>query len=217
MAGFLFDMDGTLLDSIRVWHEAEELLLHSMKVELTKEQRDKVNALTLQEAAVFFHEQFGILESADDVVRKIIDYMLHFYRTAVEANPGAFEFVQALHESGAPLCVLSSSPQSFLQAGLARSGLKRFFDDDLIISAEELGLVKRDPRTFEYMCDKLGTAPEDTWLFDDSWYALATAHDMGVRCVGVFSTDSCGTHEELERYCERVVDSFTELDVRDFL
>ena len=92
-----------------------------------------------------------------------------------------------------------------------------FFGDELIISAEDRGWAKRNPSTFELTCELLGTEPADTWLFDDSWYALATAHDCGLRTVGVFSFDSCGTHEELARYCDKVVDDFTELDIRDFL
>jgi hypothetical protein len=54
-------------------------------------------------------------------------------------------------------------------------------------------------------------------LFDDSWYALATAQECGLRTVGVYSNDNCGTHEELSRYCEKVVDDFTELDPREFM
>lgn len=217
MAGFIFDMDGCLLDTIWLWHAAEQRVLDSVGVTLTKEQRDELNAFTLEEAGAWFHEKFGVMGDGDEVARAIVDYMLDYYRTKAEANPGAKEFVAAVHESGVPLCVLSSSPQAFLQAGLGHAGIKELFASDLIISAEDEGLTKRNPSTFERVCDKLGTDPADTWLFDDSWYALATARDCGLRTVGVYSSDSCGTHEELSRYCEKVVEDFTELDFREFM
>ena len=217
MNGFVFDMDGVLLDSIHIWHEAEQAILDRAGITLTKGQRDELNAFTLEEAGAWFHETFGIMEDGAQVARSVADYMLAFYNTAVQPKPGAVEFVRAVSEAGAPMCVLSSSPQSFIRAGLGHTGLISFFRDDLVISAEDGNLKKRDPETFKLICDKLGTAMGDTWLFDDSWYALSTANEVGLRCVGVFSADGCGTHEELARYSERVADDFAGFDVRDFI
>ena len=211
-------MDGTLLDSIRAWHAAESQVTAAAGIVLSKEERDELNTLTLVEAGAWFHEKFGVLGDGDEVSRSIMEYMLAFYRSGAKANPGAVEFVRACHEAGAPMCVLSSSPKAFIRAGIPSAGLGEFFPDDhFMISAEDRGLTKRAPETFDYVCSLLGTAPEDTWLFDDSWYALATAHDVGLKCAGIYSLDGCGTHEELARYCDVVADSFAELDPKGFL
>ena len=217
MRGFIFDMDGTLLDSIHVWFESERFVLERAGITLSKEERDELNKFTLEEAGAWFHERFGVFNSGEEVVAAIRDFMLGFYRSEVQTKPGAFEFVRAVHEAGEPLCVLSSSPLAFIQAGLEHTGLSEFVPDSMMISAEDRGLAKRDPATFDEVCGLLGTEPADTWLFDDSWYALETARGKGLRCVGVHSADKCGTHEELARYSELVVDDFAPLDPADFL
>ena len=211
--GLIFDCDGTLMDSIGAWHEAELRLLAEVGATMTKEERDEVNALTLEEAGTYFHEHYGACADAEQVVQKVLAYLLDFYQTRSEANPGALEFVKAAHEAGAVLSVLSSSPQSFLQAGLSRGGFMPYID--YVVSVEDIPFTKREPAAYGYMCDLMGCAREDAWLFDDSWYAVATAREAGLHTVGVFSTDNCGTHEELARYCDIVVDSFAELTPAD--
>ena len=206
----MLDCDGTLMDSIGAWHEAEIALLDEVGVRLAKAERDELNALTLEEAGKFFHERFGIRESSQAVVDAILAYLLEFYRTRSEATYGALDFVKAMHEAGVSMCVLSSSPQSFLQAGMERGGFLPYIER--IISVEDLATTKRETATYEHICSLFGVDIKDSWLFDDSWYALATARKAGCRTVGVYSVDACGTHEELERYCDIVVDSFEELD-----
>lgn len=211
----MLDCDGTLMDSIGAWHEAELALLAEADVVLTKEQRDELNALTLEEAGAFFHDRFGIRESREAVVEAILAYLLDFYRTRSEATPGALDFVRAMADAGVRMCVLSSSPQSFLQAGLARGGFLPYIER--VISVEDLQTTKRDIATYEHVCGLFDVALQDAWLFDDSWYALATAREAGLKTVGVFSSDSCATHEELARYSDYVVDTFDELDRSAFV
>ena len=206
----ILDCDGTLMDSIGAWHEAETALMNEAGIALTKKERDELNALTLEEAGAFFHERFGIRENAQSVVDAILNYLLDYYRTRSEATRGALSFVEAMSEAGVDMCVLSSSPQSFLQAGLERGGFLPYIKR--IISVEDLTMTKLETVIYEYVSSLFGISVENTWLFDDSWYALATARKAGCRTVGVYSADGCGTHEELARYSDIVVDTFDELD-----
>ena len=207
--GFIFDCDGVLLDSIHAWHEVDARLAREAGIEFTKADRNALNASTLGEAAVYFHEHLGIGESVQDVLNRVDEYLLEFYQTSAEANPGALAFVRKMREEGAPLCVLSSSPQRYLRAGLGRAGFLDLIET--VLSAEELPAKKRDSHLYPQVCAMLNTIPAQTWLFDDSWYALAAAHEAGLHCVGVFSANECGTHELLAAHSEYVVDSFEEL------
>ena len=208
-SGLIFDCDGVLLDSIHAWHEVDARLAREAGIEFTPEDRAALNASTLGEAAVYFHEHIGVGESVDAVHGIIDGYLLEFYQTSVEANPGALAFVQAARIAGVPLCVLSSSPQRYLQAGLGRAGFLDLIDT--VLSAEELPAKKRDPKLYPQVCAMIGSDLEHTWLFDDSRYAIETAHVAGLHTVGVFSADECGSHERLGAFSDLVIDSFEEL------
>lgn len=211
---FMLDCDGTLMATIDAWHEAEKHIAAMAGIVLSKEERDLLNTYTLEEVSAFFHERYGVGESPDDVMRFIMEFMLNYYRTQAQPVPGAPEFVMSLREAGAALCVLSSSPHEFLVVGLERTGMLPYVDE--VISVEDLAMTKRDPRTYQVVCERMGVAPRDAWLLDDSWYALEAAQKAGCRTVGVYSTDWCGTHEELARFSERVIDDFTGVSALDF-
>ena len=207
---FMLDCDGTLMDTIDAWHEAERHIARMANIELSKEERDLLNTYTLEEVSVFFNERYGVGASPDEVMRFVIEFMLDYYQTQSEAVPGALAFVRAAHDAGVAQCVLSSSPQAFLQAGIERGGMRPYMDE--IISVEDLGMTKRDPNTYAIVCERMGVQPADAWLFDDSWYALEAARIAGCRTVGVYSTDWCGTREQLANYAERVIDDFEGFD-----
>lgn len=215
MRGFIFDCDGVLLDSIGAWHSLDAQLAADAGIVLTEQDRNTLNASTLGEAAQFFHEHYGVGNSVQEVHGRFMDYLLQYYRNEASEVPGALAFVKALKAAGAPMCVLSSSPLAFLQAGLARVGFTDYIDT--VLSVDELPFKKRDPQLYPHVCSLLGIGVENAWMFDDSKYALATADEAGVSCVGVFSANECGTHEQLGLHAKLVVDSFVGLTVDQFL
>ena len=145
--GVIFDCDGTLLDSMMVWREAESALARRAGVTLTANDTDALTAMTIPECGAFFHERFGLGASGDEVVAMMDELMLEFYRERVAARPGALEFVQALAERGVHMSVASSSPQPYLQAGLERCGFTPCLD--AIVSVDDVGASKREPAVYD--------------------------------------------------------------------
>lgn len=212
--GFIFDCDGTFMDTIEAWHRAEDSLMKSAGISLTKAQRDELNSLTLEEAGQFFYDRFDVLESPKQVTAMIEDHLLDYYRHEAELKSGARRFLDEILDRGYPVAVLSSSPQIFLQAGLGRVGVLPLFD--AVVSVDDIPTTKRHQETYINLCKALGCNPAKTWFFDDSWYALKTASEAGLHTIGIFSSDNCGTHEELAQYSERVEDDFLSVRLGDF-
>ena len=116
--GVIFDCDGTLLDTMHAWRDVEDELARRAGGVLTKHDTDKLTTLTIPEAGEYLHELFGLGEDGPHVVRMIDELMLEHYRAQAHERPGALAFVQGLAERGVAMSVASSSPQTYLQAGL---------------------------------------------------------------------------------------------------
>ncbi|NPD30871.1 HAD family phosphatase [Eggerthellaceae bacterium zg-1084] len=208
--GVVFDCDGTLLDTIDAWHRAEAHVAQQAGVSLSRADRDVLNTLTLPEAAAFFHERFGVGDSAPQVAERIEEFMMSFYRTQCCERPGALAFVRGLRQAGVRMVVASSSPRAFIQAGLERCGFLPYLDG--VVSVDDVEGSKRDPFIYRHCCELMGVEPERAWGFDDSAYAVAAMTELGMRCVGVYSSPLCGSYVHLARHARFVIQRFDELD-----
>lgn len=213
--GVIFDCDGTLLDSMRVWRETEAELARRAGVTLSAADTDALTAMTIPECGAFFHERFGLGASGDEVIAMMDELMLAFYRERVLARPGALAFVQGLVERGAHVSVASSSPQSYLQAGLERCGFAPYLD--AIVSVDDVGASKREPAVYDRAREAMGTPLATTWGVEDSVYAVRTLNAADYRTLGIYDCDISGTVEELSDAADRFIATFEDLNVETFV
>lgn len=209
--GVVFDCDGTLLDTIGVWHEAEAELFRRAGAEQTPEDHALIVTYTLPEVGVFFHEKFGLGSSSNEVTHMLDDLLLEYYETKATAKPGALELVQALAAAGVPMSVASSSPQAFLQAGLSGAGFAPYLT--AIVSVDDVGASKREPAVYDRAREAFGFDRAHTWGFEDSLYAVRTLKRAGYPTIGVYDCDESGTFADLQTESDMVVRSLAELTV----
>lgn len=186
--GFIFDCDGTLLDTLDAWDEAERELF-AQSGPLTQEQEDEIHAAPIEKAAELFHERYGVGDSAEAVLAHLDGYLIPYYGETSQSMPGAVSVVREAHERGIPCVVVSSSPRRYLEAGLARAGILGCFVE--LISTDEVGCSKQDFGIYEAAVQALGCRASRVWAVDDAPYAISVMHNFGLKtiCVGSRSCD----------------------------
>ena len=212
--GVIFDCDGTLLDTLGVWEELECEFARRAGYEFSLEDSNYLATLTIPETGAFMHNQLGLGKDADDVVRMMDEFLIDYYATRACERTGALSFVRGLYEQGIEMCVASSSPQSYLQAGLKHTGFAPYLK--AIISVDDVGASKREPRIYEHAREILGTPPESTWVFEDAAYALRTVRGVGFHTVGIYDCDISGTRDGLKELADIYLESFEGFTVEKF-
>ena len=180
----IFDMDGTLVDSMGYWDEAAVEYLHSRGVKDVPELLLQQTAtMTMAETLALFIERFGLDDTPAQAERELQRIMEGHYRRDIGLKPGVKELLDDLFGRGTQMCVVSATPERLMELCLTRLGVRERFR--FILSCESVGAGKDRPDVYYAAARRLGAAPEDTAVFEDALSAVRTAKAAGFYVVGV--------------------------------
>lgn len=190
----IFDMDGTLVDSMRFWKVLGEEYLKSRGVgQIPGNLSERIKAMTMTESAALFVKEFALTGTPEEAAAQMNAMMERHYREDIPEKAGTREYLEMLKSRGVRLCVASSTAGELQEACLKRLGLYDYFD--FLISCEEVGAGKDRPDVYLAAARRLGAAPADTAVYEDAFYALQTAKAAGFYAVGVYD-ESAGKYWE---------------------
>lgn len=195
--GAIFDVDGTILDSMGIWDEAGIRYLRSKGIEAPKNLGDILFAMTITEAAVYLKETFALKERTDDIEQGILDTVKDYYYEEAPLKNNVAEVLELLERNQIPMAVASSSEKAHIEAAFQRLGILPYFQ--AIYTCQEVGEGKESPLVFEKACEELGTNPEETYVFEDALHAIKTAKKAGFRTVGIYDRYSEKDQKEIQK------------------
>ena len=206
---YIFDLDGTLLDSNGLWGEVDEEFLARRGFAATREYEDTVARLIFPTAAVYTKEYYHLPDSPADIMAEWDALAAHHYRDLAPLKAGAAKLLAKYRAENVPMALFTACRPELCRMALERFGLTGYFQH--IIYAEEIGLEKHDPACFILLSELLGVSPAECTLFDDSPANCATARAAGLRVVGVYDDFYAGYRERMRSLCDRYVSSLEEL------
>ncbi|WP_251317652.1 HAD family hydrolase [Flintibacter muris] len=185
----IFDMDGTLVDSMGYWNRlADEYLARHGIPPLSPELKEESIALTMQGTGELFIREFGLPGTADDIAREVNALMEEHYRTDVSLKPGAAALLERMRAAGFKMCVASSTAPALLDICLRRLGVRDYFQ--FLLSCEEVGVGKNHPDVYLEADRRLGGTPENTVIFEDILVAAQTAKKAGFSLGVIYDVNS---------------------------
>lgn len=183
----IFDMDGTLIDSLMLWdvlHDAYEQAYPDKAGMVISEEDDKrMRVLPLPESMKMLHDHYGLGDSPEELLSLTQRVFLDFYSHRVQLKDGVREFLDALRHRGVRMCLASATPLPLVMAALEHCGIGGYFEH--VLSCGEIGKGKDVPDIYLLAKERMGNLPQ-TWVFEDAYVAVSTAVKAGFPTVAVY-------------------------------
>ena len=205
---FFFDMDGTLIDSNRIWKDVDREFLARRGLPYTRAYYNGVAHTIMPKAAVFTKEFCHLSESTDQIIAEWMELAGQLY-DRVPIKPGVRAYLRQCRAEGRRMAMVTSSVPSHCHAALAHLELEKYFER--IVFAHDLGLEKQDPAIWRHAAELCAVCPEDCTVFDDSMAACRGARAARMRVVGVYDGYFAADEPEMRGFCDVYIRSFEEL------
>lgn len=183
--GAIFDLDGTLLDSMGIWANlcSDFLREHGIR-EHSSEVEKKLVVLSLHNAVRYMIETYHLDDDPEEACARIWKHVEDFYRDQAELKPGVSAILDALSRAGIPAGIITATEPELVAIALRRVGLADYFAGG-VMSCVTLQTSKRQPEVFLAMASRLGVVPGQTVVFEDAFYAGRTAKNAGFALAAV--------------------------------
>lgn len=213
--GAIFDIDGTLLDSMPVWESAGARYLATLGIKAKPDLKEKLDALSLPEGALYMQKEYGLSVSTEDILQGIDQVVKDFYYKEATMKPGVLSLLKLLKVNHVKMILATATDADMARAALVRNGIWQDFIG--MITCEEAGEGKTSPKIFELAKDRLQTEKEETWVFEDSLYAIKTATEAGFPVCSIYDAYSEKNTGEIRELSNVYVEDFAEITPDSFL
>lgn len=210
MKAAIFDMDGTLLDSMPMWRSLAPAFSKEYGIEWSEKLAQYVASHGFFGSAKYFIETFPQLNMTfDEIVEKWCKMAQNGYQTVVKPKSGAIEYLRHLNENRIPCAVATMSYHILSDSALSRHGIDKLMQ--FILTPEEVGHVgKERPDLFLKAAELLGYPPSECVVFEDSLFAMNTAKSAGFTVYGIDDALN-NTRSDMEKVCDRCISDYFEL------
>jgi HAD superfamily hydrolase (TIGR01509 family) len=206
---YLFDFDGTLVDSMPSYVAAMLKILDDAGVKYEKDIIKIITPLGYLGTAVYYKEKYGLSDDADEIVGRMKKYAYDEYAYRIEAKDGVIDTLKKLKNAGADLNILTASPHEVLDVCLSRLGLTELFTN--VWSCDDFKTGKSDPKIYKMAAERLGVSISSVLFLDDNYNASKTAKIAGMTACGVYDKSSDDYVDEIKSVTDYYIRDFSEL------
>ena len=208
MRHYLFDFDGTLVDSMPIYGGVMLRILQENGIPYGEDIIKIITPLGIPGTAEYFIGM-GLNRPKEEIVAQMIAYMVEAYTYRVPAKAHVIEVLRALKARGDGLHVLTASPHDTLDPCLKRLGIYDLFDN--VWSCNDFGTTKADPAIYHIAAERIGVPVGEVIFLDDNYNADKTAKSAGMQVYGVYDDSSKEYAQELKAITDKYICDFKEL------
>ncbi len=207
--GIIFDLDGTLLDSMWVWDDVDREFLGNRGLEVPADYQKEIVALGFEETAHYTIERFHLDEDPADIMNEWRHMAEEKYAWDVDVKPMVIPMLAWFKDHDMKLGIATSSYESLFMPCLERNQILQYFD--AIAKTEEVHVGKNKPDVYLLAAEKLKKRPEECVVFEDIFQGIQTAKEAGFHTVAVYDEKNRDMWEKTKEIAHHSILNFNEL------
>ena len=180
----LFDMDGTLIDSLWMWRSIDKEFLGSRNIPMPDKLQKNIDGMSFSETACYFKEAFNLAESVEEIKTIWNNMAMDKYRYEVPLKEGAREFLEALKAKGYKMGIATSNSRELAMCCLEALGIEKYFDS--VVTACDVGAGKPAPDIYLKSAKNCGVEPCECIVFEDILQGIEAGHNAGMKVCTVY-------------------------------
>lgn len=205
----IFDLDGTLMDSMWMWHDIDIEYLKRYGHEPYEGLEKEIEGMGFTETACFFRERFSIPDSIEEIKKEWNRMAYEKYAGEVSLKPGAGAFLEELRRRGLPVGIASSNSRELIMTALEANGVTDCFD--CIMTSCDVAKGKPSPDIYLGVAKSLGVRPQDCLVFEDVPMGILAGKQAGMRVCAVEDAFSKDQRREIRRLADYYITSYDEI------
>lgn len=199
----IFDMDGTLLDSMGMWRTIGERYVRSKLLTPYQGLNEKLNTMTFFRATVYLKKLYNIEDDIDTMNKDIYNIAYKYFVKESKLKKNVLDFILDLKSKNINMMVATLTEYDAAVAALTRCDILKYMEG--VLTCTMVGKSKNHPDIYLEATKKLGSKPEETLVFEDSYAAICTAKKAGFKVVGV-KDDSEPMWDNIVQMADYVID-----------
>ena len=176
----IFDVDGTILDSMEVWNTLASQYVQSLGMAPEKNLDEIVSDMSLEQSAIYLKNHYKINKQEERIISEILNFISDFYEYEVKLMPGFKEFISHYDSMNV---IGTSCDEELVKIALNRLGVLNYFED--IITCSKVNKSKDDPDFYLACAQFLNQRPEDIVVFEDADYCIDVARKVGFKVIKI--------------------------------
>lgn len=205
----IFDLDGTLVDSMWVWERIDEEYLKERGHAVPTNIKDKITHLSFEETALYFKETFNLEDSLETIMNDWHNMAYTHYSENVNLKEGALDFLMKLKSSGIKIGLATSNSVPLLEATLKNNNIYSYFDS--ITTTSEVARGKDNPDIYLLAAKRLGVDPSHCVVFEDIVPAVIGAKAASMKTVAVYDKASEHDKDKLIKLADKYIVNYNEI------
>ncbi|MGL5150168.1 MAG: HAD family hydrolase [Clostridium sp.] len=207
--GVIFDLDGTLIDSMGVWTKIDYDYLSAKSISVPNNLKEEITHLSFTQTAQYFKDRFNLNDNIESIINCWNSMAYNEYANNIKLKDGVLDYLTYLKSNNIKIALATSNSYTLLEAVLKNNNIYNFFD--AITITDEVKVSKANPDIYLLSAEKLNIHPNECLVFEDIVQALKGAKSANMQTVAVFDNQSEDEIHELKEISDYYIDSYISL------